>query len=232
MSDTVQGTTLKDAVVKHFVDEIFSGRLKAGDKLPCERELAETLNVSRSIVHLALEQLAAMKLVQMRPRVGNFVSDFMNEGNFSTMLAIAKYADDSIQQDMVYALVELRNTIEGAALRYLASHGTQEDFDSLREMNAEFERLISETDDLQEIGAAYKALHYEIIRRGGNCYYTMIMNSYNNILLPWVKCTAFWTPRGIAEQNGRIIAMLEQGEGSEAADHIAELFERYKAANK
>ena len=48
--------------VKAFITE---GKLKAGDKLPTERELAERLGKSRHSVREALKSLEALNIVQI-----------------------------------------------------------------------------------------------------------------------------------------------------------------------
>lgn len=189
------------------------------------------MNVSRSIVHLAMEQLAAMKLIEMQPRVGNFVCDYRICGNSDTMMAIAGYGDSSMDTDMTYALVELRNTIEGAAMRRLAETGSAEDFSCLRKLNAELGKKISESDDLTELALYSRRFHLEIVRRGGNPFYNMILNSFSGIYMPWIRCLEHWTPTGIYEQNEKITDLLEAGTGDEAAAYISEIFEKYKAEN-
>lgn len=228
---TEQACTIKENVVARFARDILSGRLQAGDRLPGEREIAEEMNVSRSVVHLAIEQMASMKLIEMRPRVGNFVCDYRKNGNFATMMMIARYGDSAMDMDMTYALVELRNTIEGAAMRQLAENGTSEDFSFLRKLNEELRIRISETDDLTELAEYSRRFHLEIVRRCGNPFYNMILNSFSEIYLPWIKCIEHWTPMGIYEQNERISDLLELGKGDEAASYISEIFERYKAEN-
>lgn len=223
--------TIKDNVVKRFAEDILSGLMQAGDKLPGEREIAEEMNVSRSIVHLAMEQLAAMKLIEMQPRKGNFVCDYRSCGNSDTMMAIAGYGDSTMDMDMTYALVELRNTIEGAAMRQLAKTGSAEDFSCLRKLNAEFGKKISENAELTELVSYSRRFHLEIVRRCGNPFYSMILNSFSGIYSPWIKCLEHWTPTGIFEQNERIADLLEAGKGDEAAAYISEIFEKYKEEN-
>jgi len=53
--------------------EIASGNLKAGDKLPTEHELAKTFGVSRSVVREAIAQLRNEGLIDTRQGVGAFV---------------------------------------------------------------------------------------------------------------------------------------------------------------
>ena len=226
-----QTATIKDSVVTRFAADILSGRLHAGEKLPGEREIAEEMNVSRSTVHMAMEQLASMKLIEMIPRVGSIVGDYRKNGNFATMMMIARYGDSTMNMEMTYALVELRNTIEGAAMILLAENGTEEDFRTLREINAEFGQKIDESGSLTVLADYCRRFHLEIVRRCGNPYYSMILNSFGGIYMPWIKCIEHWTPRGIFEQNERISELLENGRGEEAAEYIAGIFEKYKAAN-
>jgi len=53
--------------------EIASGGLKAGEKLPAEHELARTFGVSRSVVREAIAQLRSEGLIDTRQGVGAFV---------------------------------------------------------------------------------------------------------------------------------------------------------------
>ena len=231
ITKTEQASTLKEDIVKRFAEDIISGRLQTGEKLPGEREIAEEMKVSRSIVHLAMEQLAGMKLIEMRSRVGNIVGDYRKNGNFATMMMIARYGDSAMNMEMTYALVELRNTIEGAAMILLADKGTEEDFRTLREINAQFRQKLSESESPTELADYCRRFHIEIVRRCGNPYYTMVFNSFGGIYMPWIRCIEHWTPAGIYEQNERIADLLEAGKGSEAAAYIARIFEKYKAEN-
>ena len=62
-----------ERVALHLRTLIQRGRLKPGDRLPTERELAAELGVSRPSVRSALQQLAAMGLVKARRRAGTFI---------------------------------------------------------------------------------------------------------------------------------------------------------------
>lgn len=65
--------TLPAKVAATIAHEIASGRLKAGDKLPTEHELAKTFGVSRSVVREAIAQLRNEGLLDSRQGVGAFV---------------------------------------------------------------------------------------------------------------------------------------------------------------
>lgn len=65
--------SVKDRVVRHIREMIRLHRLRPGDRLPTERELAAELGVSRPSVRSALQSLAAMGVLSARRRAGTFI---------------------------------------------------------------------------------------------------------------------------------------------------------------
>jgi GntR family transcriptional repressor for pyruvate dehydrogenase complex len=62
-----------ELVVAHIRRLIDDGRLRPGDRLPAERELAQQVGVSRPSVRAGLRALAAMGVVQSRHGAGTFI---------------------------------------------------------------------------------------------------------------------------------------------------------------
>lgn len=62
-----------DLVFNQIRDLIFRGQLKAGQRLPPERELAQSLGVSRPTLREAIQQLVDQGLVDNHHGVGTFV---------------------------------------------------------------------------------------------------------------------------------------------------------------
>ena len=62
-----------ELVVAHIRRLIDEGRLRPGDRLPAERELAQQVGVSRPSVRAGLRALAAMGVVQSRHGAGTFI---------------------------------------------------------------------------------------------------------------------------------------------------------------
>ena len=63
-----------ERVIAEVRRAIERGELKAGDRLPPERDLASTFGVSRSTVRSVLKALAAMGIVQARQGAGTFIT--------------------------------------------------------------------------------------------------------------------------------------------------------------
>ncbi|MCH5275622.1 MAG: PLP-dependent aminotransferase family protein [Lachnospiraceae bacterium] len=67
------GKCLYEQIYEHIRDEIKGGRLLSGERLPSTRALAEYLQISRSTVDFAYEQLRSEGYIEARPYRGYFV---------------------------------------------------------------------------------------------------------------------------------------------------------------
>jgi GntR family transcriptional repressor for pyruvate dehydrogenase complex len=67
-----RGTTFEE-VVSQLQAMIHSGELRAGDRLPPERDLAKLLGVSRPTLRAGISSLAAVGVLQSRQGAGTFV---------------------------------------------------------------------------------------------------------------------------------------------------------------
>lgn len=74
MSSLAGTEPLHRRVYRTFTDEIASGALPPGARLPSERELCERLSVSRATLRRALADLAAAGLVEAFPQRGTYVT--------------------------------------------------------------------------------------------------------------------------------------------------------------
>lgn len=114
-------------------DFIASSRLKQGDALPSERELCETLGVSRTSLREGLRALSMLGVVEVRTGQGMFVGDV----DFRTFVdAIPASMLDGPED--VQALMEIRETLEVLAARRAAARCTP---DVIRRLEAAVERM-------------------------------------------------------------------------------------------
>ncbi|CAM4220057.1 GntR family transcriptional regulator [Bordetella tumbae] len=107
--------------------EISSGRLKAGEKLPTEHELAKTFGVSRSVVREAIAQLRNEGLLDTRQGVGAFVLEPQRRP------VIRIDSTDLSNPESFRSLFQLRVPLEVEAAGLAALHHTAEDLERLDE---------------------------------------------------------------------------------------------------
>lgn len=67
-------TQVYKKVMAQIQEMIVSGQLKKGDRLPAERQLAETMNVGRSALKQALSALEALGFITSRHGDGNYIT--------------------------------------------------------------------------------------------------------------------------------------------------------------
>ena len=198
----------KELFVEQIVKAILAGRLRPGDRLPTERELAEKMEINRSLVHSGIEELARMRFVRIEPRRGNFVADYARDGDFNTLTAIAKYTGGELSRSTRTALVETRNAIVGGAMIRLAKTGTEDDFRQLRELVAQQrERAGDNAADTAEYMLNFNLL---LTQLSGNTIFALIMNSFAPTNMSfWEKCVEHWGVDTIFKQEDKIIELLK-----------------------
>ena len=67
--------SLKDLFINHIEAMILSGELQVGQQLPPERQLAQSMGVSRAVVNSGIAELEHRGFLEVRTRVGPFVTD-------------------------------------------------------------------------------------------------------------------------------------------------------------
>lgn len=113
-----QNLSLRDRIVQDILQKLETGELAAGDRLPPERDLAASYNVSRTTVRDALRTLAGLGILSILHGKGMFVQ--ANEG---IALGNALWAPFIVKPDTVSALFEVRKTLETEAAGWAASRG-------------------------------------------------------------------------------------------------------------
>lgn len=122
-----RGPHLSTLVASSISREIAQGRLKPGDQLPTEQQLATTFGVSRNVVREAIARLRSEGRIWSQQGRGAFVADQPN----ATVLTIDY---EALQQANAFqSLFELRGIleVEGAALA--AGRRTDSDLSAMRE---------------------------------------------------------------------------------------------------
>src|SRR5438034_8156622 len=72
---TIKRRTLHEQVMVQLAAHIRKGKLKPGDPLPPERELAERLQVSRATIREALRMMEHQSLIVSHHGSGNFIAE-------------------------------------------------------------------------------------------------------------------------------------------------------------
>ncbi|MBF39367.1 MULTISPECIES: pyruvate dehydrogenase complex transcriptional repressor PdhR [unclassified Idiomarina] len=124
----IKQTKLSDTIVAHFEQMIVDGRLRAGQKLPSERQLAQQFNVSRPSLREAIQKLEAKGVVERRQGGGTYVVNTVNEQLTQPLFELlAKHPESQ------FDLLEFRHALEGISSFYAALRGTKADLERIEE---------------------------------------------------------------------------------------------------
>lgn len=114
--------SLTDLFIQELQRMILSGELKIGDRLPTERELSESMKVSRAVVNGGLNQLADMGFIRIAPRKGAFVNDYIAKGDIQVLTAIMEYNGWRFTPEFLEPMLQIRKSIEPYFMELAAQH--------------------------------------------------------------------------------------------------------------
>ncbi|WP_133487718.1 FadR/GntR family transcriptional regulator [Aliiroseovarius marinus] len=169
--DPVGHESLADAVVAQIEDLIASGVLKQGRQLPSERELAETLRVSRPKLREALHILEERGLVMIKHGEGSFVAPLTGQAMLPALLDLYGRHEPAF-----FDYLEYRREQEGFAARLAARRATRADKERISEILTEIEQAWKANDPKASREADF-ALHSAIVDASQNATLIHMMAS-------------------------------------------------------
>lgn len=113
--------TIAQSIAFRLEQMILDGTLPPEKKLPSERQLAERLGVSRSVVREALRELSGRGIIETLHGRGSFAKKVIGEVSDASPL-MELYNNHA---RTLYDLYEVRALLEGEAAALAAEHGTQ-----------------------------------------------------------------------------------------------------------
>ena len=129
---------LYESVIEQIMNLIKNNKLKPGDKLPPERELAEKLSISRGSLREAFRVLESRGLIKSKPGGGRYIREIRKNGHNNTENIIL-----SLEKSSILELLEAREMFEVKIAEIAAQKATPEDIkligEALNKMNEEEE---------------------------------------------------------------------------------------------
>ncbi|WP_316860852.1 FadR/GntR family transcriptional regulator [uncultured Cohaesibacter sp.] len=160
-----------------IANQIRSGILVAGDKLPTEKHLSNQYSVSRTVVREAISRLKSDGLVVSRQGSGVFVSTNEMRNSF-------KIDNSDMSRSDVLALFELRQNIEVSGARLAAARHTSKDIKAIKQAQ---EAIILAKPWSEDEVRADLDFHYAIAFATQNSYYADFMAFLGSVLYENVK---------------------------------------------
>lgn len=171
----IKKISVVDQVSEEIKSKIFNHQWDVNEKLPPEGELAELYGVNKLSVRMALQKLNTLGLVETKVGDGTYVR------KFSLAPFLDEISDLYNDEEHLDEVKELRNLIEGEAMRLAALYATDEEKQELQrryevyeERKAECMKDMESGENAEKLNAVVEAdfdFHYQIIRMSHNDLY-------------------------------------------------------------
>jgi DNA-binding FadR family transcriptional regulator len=223
--EPIRTDSLKDIFVLRFEELILSGKVKIGQKLLPERELALQMGVSRPVVHEGLVELASRGLVSLKPRFGAIVNDYRKEGSITLLASLIQYQKGKLEPELLESLLQMRLLLEPAFARFAAENRTQE---QVREFYAILENEeAADQRNTQKITDLDFEFHLLIAMASGNTVYPLLLNSFRQV---YTNLTGqfFKDPQVTAtvhKYHKDMVKAIESGNGTKAKSVMKEILQ-------
>ncbi len=160
--------------VARQIERLILKKLKPGDKLPSERELVETLGVSRSSIRDAIRSLELMGMVEPRQGAGTIVREISSDSLVNPLSNALKH-----KKELIAELLDFRRMLEPPLA---ARAATRVSADEISEMEEILQRQ-QEKQSLGEPAVAEDAeFHYSIALASGNSVVLKVLDILMDLL--------------------------------------------------
>ncbi len=156
------------------IERLILKKLKPGDKLPSERELADTLQVSRSSIRDAIRGLELMGLVEPRQGSGTIVREISAESVVNPFTDALKH-----RQELVAELLDFRKMLEPPLAARAATHVSPEE---IAEMEEILQRQAKKQDQGEVASAEDAEFHYSVALASGNSVVLKVIDIIMDLL--------------------------------------------------
>jgi GntR family transcriptional repressor for pyruvate dehydrogenase complex len=156
----IRKSSISDDIVQQIITLISNGDLKAGQRLPSERDLCVKFAASRSSLREALRCLSIMGVLTARPGEGTSVA--MDGSKF--METVLQWRMSTEQHD-IEDLMEVRMALEGVTAASAARNAEGQDLKKLEDLVARMEDSLG---DARRFAALDLEFHLSLAKASNN----------------------------------------------------------------
>jgi GntR family transcriptional regulator, transcriptional repressor for pyruvate dehydrogenase complex len=171
--EVVRRNKVYEEVAKQ-IERLILKKLKPGDKLPSERELAEMLQVSRSSIRDAIRGLELLGLVEPRQGAGTIVRERSSDASVNPFANALKR-----RQNLVTELLDFRKMLEPPLAARAATHASADEISEMEDILQRQEKTQGQGDAAIAEDAEF---HYSIALASGNSVVLKVIDTLMDLL--------------------------------------------------
>lgn len=219
--------SIKELFISQLEEMILSGELEPGEKLPTEREIADEMNISKTIVHEGIRELSRIGFLDVVSRQGVYVADYTSTGNLDTLFAIIRYRGGMPDRKMITSLLDVRLYLECPALEILAEKHTEKDILQLEELQNNVKKAF--TADIETFASALFVYRRTIVVLSKNCISSLVMNAFfTSTISAWTNFTEFIGKENIYENLVKTTDCIRTGDAATAKELFRKHIEKFR----
>ena len=226
--------TLEDLFINKIEQQIFSGRLKPGDKLPSERQLQEETKISKTVIHAGLVTLEKKGFIEIKPRCGAFVLDHQVTGSLEAINALIQYNGGKMTEEQIKSFFEFRIAVEGTTLKKLAVNHTDEMIAQLDDILKQAEKEAKKDEFSAAVLAGFLFLYQRTMCvYSGNNFFAPLFNEFKPIIIQfWEDSIRTFGPAQNVKLARKYLNDIINGDAKSVYDRLVRSSETYLNAYK
>ena len=166
--------SLSTQTLDQLIGWLKDGTFKAGSKLPSQNELVEYFGVSRTGVREALQMLAVLNLIEIKPGLGCFVKSVSSEYIIhADVLAIL------LEKESMMHVIEARKLVESGIAALATERALPEDYWKMEDVLIAIDRSIQKN---ESIAVAATEFHCALAEASHNAVLAKLLRSFTQLM--------------------------------------------------
>jgi len=176
--------TLKELLLTQLEDQILLGNLKIGEKLPSEREMSQQFSTSKTAVHDAICELERKGFVEVVPRKGVYIADYLRTGTIETFFALLRFNGGKLDEQTTKSIIDLRRYVELPSIEGAVLNLAGEKCAALDDILQRGEKAY-ENDNPHELAECLFEFTREVCIQSKNQITPMLFNAFRPLTIPF-----------------------------------------------
>jgi len=210
--------SLKDLFIQELETMILSGKLLVGEKLPPERDLAVSMQVSRAVVNAGVSELARKGFLMIKPRIGTFVADYRRNGTMETLISIMNYNGGILRKAEIRSILELRIALDSLAVELCIPKITDSEVATLKD----YVKQMKESDSPDMASELAFRFQHELAYLSGNTLLPLIFSSFKvPIISLWKRFYQLYGLESLCDNTSILCDCIEQRDSKKAIESMS-----------
>lgn len=168
--EKINVTSVREQFVRDIENMILSGELKIGEKLPPARELCKLMGVSLTTVSTGITELANRGFIEVKPRHGAYVADYIRNGTAETFFSVLRYNGGRLNPHEIRSFTESRIAVDPFVIRLVIERASDEQISALGRVVG----LLNDCGDAEKACALVTEFYQELYLLSDNSIFSLM----------------------------------------------------------